>query len=275
MRKVLMVAAIAACASAAHAADMPEFPLRGSFPEGLSKSAVRWEGAYVGGQASYGANDMDFTNSGQDLLAKLLNNVDVEGQYNLSKWPLQGKSSQRNSGFGGFVGYNSQWEDVIFGVEMNYIHGKFDGSSSGSQSRTFFFPADYYTTATVSSSSAMQIKDYGSLRLRGGYTMGNFLPYAFAGLALGQADITRNANYRLFYQYVGTATPALPNLGPYTDSLSENAKSHFIYGYAAGLGVDVMLMANLFMRAEYEFLRFTAPIDTTISSVRVGLGYKF
>jgi opacity protein-like surface antigen len=48
-----------------------------------------------------------------------------------------------------------------------------------------------------------------------------------------------------------------------------------IYGYAAGLGVDVNLVGGLFLRAEWEYLRFTAAVDTSINTVRAGLGYKF
>ncbi|MEA2838580.1 MAG: outer rane immunogenic protein [Bradyrhizobium sp.] len=276
MRRFLLVAAIVATATATQAADMPDF-LRGSFTAPVA-ARTNWQGVYLGGQASYGAADMDFTNSGQDLLAKLLNNIDVEQEFNISKWPLQQKTSTQNNGFGGFFGYNAQWTDVVVGVELNYIHGKFFNSSSGSQGRTFFFPTDYQTTANVSSSSSMLIRDYGSLRVRGGYVWGCFLPYLFGGVALGQADINRVASYDIKYKYVGTQVPALPDLpstGSFTDSLPDTANAHFIYGYSGGLGVDMMLFANLFVRAEWEYMRFTAPVDTTINTVRAGIGYKF
>jgi outer membrane immunogenic protein len=272
MRGFLLAAAIVGTATAAQAADMPDF-LRGSFTAPVART--NWQGFYIGGQASYGAADMDFTNSGQDLLKKLLNNVDVEQQFNISSWPLQQKTNTQNSGFGGFAGYNAQWTDVVVGVELNYIHGKFSSSSSGSQARTFFFPTDYQTQAFVSSSSAMTITDFGSLRVRGGYALGCFLPYLFGGVALGQANINRRADSTLFYQYVGTQIPRLPDIGPVSDSLTDTANAHFIYGYAGGLGIDVMLFANLFVRAEWEYLRFTAPVDTTVNTVRAGIGYKF
>ena len=272
VRRVLLVAAIVGTATATQAADMPDF-LRGSFTAPVART--NWQGFYIGGQASYGAADMDFTNSGQDLLAKLLNNVDVEQEFNISKWPLQQKTNTQNSGFGGFFGYNAQWTDVVVGVELNYIHGKFNNASSGSQGRTFFFPADYQTTAFVSSSSSMQITDFGSLRVRGGYALGCFLPYLFGGVALGQANINRRADYTLFYQYVGTQIPRLPDIGPVSDSLTDTANAHFIYGYSGGLGIDMMLFANLFLRAEWEYMRFTAPVDTTVNTVRAGIGYKF
>jgi opacity protein-like surface antigen len=273
MRRFLLVAAIVGTATATQAADMPDF-LRGSFTAPVART--NWQGFYIGGQASYGAADMDFTNSGQDLLKKLLNNVDVEQQFNISSWPLQEKTNTQNSGFGGFFGYNAQWTDVVVGVELNYIHGKFFNSSQGSQSRAFFFPTDYQTTADVFSSSSMNIRDYGSLRVRGGYALGCFLPYLFGGVALGQADINRYAQAELTYRYVGTQIPRLPDLGgPPPMSLSDTANAHFIYGYSGGLGIDMMLFANLFVRAEWEYMRFTAPVDTTINTVRAGIGYKF
>jgi opacity protein-like surface antigen len=274
MRRFLLVAAIGATATAAQAADMPDF-LRGSFTAPMA-ARTNWQGAYIGGQASYGAADMDFTNSGQDLLKKLLNNVDLEKEFNISSWPLQSKTSTQNSGFGGFFGYNAQWTDVVVGVELNYIHGKFSNKSEGSQSRTFFFPTDYLSQADISSNSSMNIRDYGSLRVRGGYALGCFLPYLFGGVALGQADINRRADAVLTYNYVGSQKPPKPSFGgPPAITLTDEANAHFIYGYSGGLGIDMMLFANLFVRAEWEYMRFTAPVDTTVNTVRAGIGYKF
>src|ERR1700759_1269428 len=197
MLRFLLAAVILGTATAAQAADMPDF-LRGSLVPAVA-ARPNWQGFYIGGQASYGAADMDFTNSGQDLLKKLLNNLDVEQQFNISSWPLQNKTSTQNSGFGGFAGYNAQWTDVVVGVELNYIHGKFFNSNEGSQSRSFFFPGDYFTTANIHSSSSMNIRDYVSLRVRGGYAFGCFLPYLFGGVALGQADINREADATIRY----------------------------------------------------------------------------
>src|SRR4029078_12005411 len=98
MRRFLLVAAICGAAGVAQAADMPDLPfLRGSFSEGLSRSSVNWAGVYIGGLVAHGAADMDFPNSGQDLLARLLNNLDLESQFNISKWPLLGSAHMQNS----------------------------------------------------------------------------------------------------------------------------------------------------------------------------------
>jgi opacity protein-like surface antigen len=275
MRRFSLAVVMCGVAAGAQAADLSELPiLRGAFTEGLSSSSVNWQGVYIGGHVSHGAADMDFTNSGQDLLAKLLNNLDLESQFNISKWPLLGKAHMQSSGYGGFVGYNFQWSEAIIGLELNYTHGNFFGSSSGSQARSFQYPTDYVSRAAVSSSATMKITDYGSLRVRGAYAVDNFLPYGFVGVAMGQANINRRADAQIDYQYVGAAVPALPN---YSSSgfLTDNANSRFIMGFAAGLGVDVMLYSGLFLRAEWEYLRFTESVDTTVNTVRVGLGYKF
>ena len=44
--------------------------------------------------------------------------------------------------------------------------------------------------------------------------------------------------------------------------------NHLIYGYPAGLGMDVNLIGGLFLRAEWEYVRFTSAVDTSINTVR-------
>src|SRR6266849_2440090 len=51
----------------------------------------------------------------------------------------------------------------------------------------------------------------------------------------------------------------------------------FAYGAAAGLGVDVALLPNVFLRGEWEFVQF-APLQGDhihINTVRTALGLKF
>ena len=100
-----------------------------------------------------------------------------------------------------------------------------------------------------------------------------FLPYAFGGVALGQANITRTA--RIFGPRSTRQTaPPFDNV-PFDISATEAMNSKLIYGYSAGLGVDVQLNAGLFFRAEWEYARFATVVDTNVSTVRIGLGYKF
>ena len=50
---------------------------------------------------------------GADLLATLL----LEADDHLSQWQVLGKRQHDAAGFGGFAGYNSQWQNLILGVE--------------------------------------------------------------------------------------------------------------------------------------------------------------
>jgi len=274
MRRFLLAAVMYGVASVAQAADMPDLPfLRGSFTEGLSSSTVNWQGGYIGGHAAYGTSNMNFANSTSNIAARLLDGTEMENVQRISEWPIMGKVSAHGEGFGGFVGYNSQWSDVVVGVELNYTHGKFGGSQAGSMSRFFSLPSGYTVGATYEGTARMSISDMGTLRVRGGYAYGSFLPYMFAGIALGQADIIRTA--RVYGTQVNPNVAPPFNSVPFDVSASDGQYSHLIYGYSFGLGTEIMLISNLFLRAEWEYVRFASSVDTSINTVRAGLGYKF
>jgi outer membrane immunogenic protein len=264
MRRILLAAVMFGAASCAEAADLSDLPiLRGAFTDGLATRTVNWQGAYLGVQAGTGRADMNFAGVTAPEAQRLLNGTTIENVGQVSTWPLGGKDSVQGSGIGGFVGYNSQWDDVLLGVEFNYLHATFDRSQTDTMGRSFSSGQSNYFV-NYQSDARMAVHDMGSLRLRAGYAIGSFLPYAFGGVAVGQADITKTA--RVFGDEAGSQ---------FDIRRTEQKNNHFVYGYSGGLGVDVMLWAGLFLRAEWEYLRFTAPIDTQINTVRAGLGYKF
>jgi opacity protein-like surface antigen len=241
--------------SAVQAADMPDLPiLRGAFTEGLSTAKVNWQGYYVGGQVDYGSVTSKVAgNINRDMQATFVppNNVD----YN---WQPLGQAHSINSGYGAFAGYNSQWEDVVLGLEANYIH---DGFRSRTNSVGFRYLADRVTVESLTNSNAIvKLTDFGSLRVRGGYVIGCFLPYAFVGTGFGSQTVDRSVL-------------AFPD--PVRPAWTKDSKSKLVYGYTAGAGVDVMLIGGLFARAEYEYRRVTSDIESNVSTVRAGLGYKF
>ena len=270
MRRFLLAAAMFGAASCAQAADMPDF-LRGSLP-GSPAPRTNWQGYYIGGQGSFGTSDMNFTGSTRTVAAALLANTAIEAGGQVSNWPVGGgKVSTHGHGYGGFVGYNGQWDDVVFGVELNYIHGKFGGAATGTMGRSFVDPLGYLDDITYKSTSSIAISDMGTLRVRGGYAVGSFLPYLFGGIALGQANITKTAHI------TGTQDNQVAPFQHIDVNLSatDGIYNHLIYGYSTGIGVDVMLCAGLFLRAEWEYVRFTSSVDTSVNTVRAGLGYKF
>jgi len=261
---------------------MPDLPiLRGSVTDGLSRSSVNWQGFYIGGQAGFGSSDQVFSGSNQQMTATILANTAIESAYNVSQWPLNlGKTTAQSTAYGAFSGYNWQWTDVVVGVEASYMHGSFGGTSSASIRRFFTTPLDiYYHDITSSASSAISISDMATLRARAAYAFGSFLPYAFAGVALGNADITRSVSvvdrFAVYVPPYNTPCSAAGTPFCFTPSLTYAQHNRLVYGYSFGVGTDINLIGGLFMRAEWEYVRFTAAVETTVNTGRIGLGYKF
>ena len=271
MRRLLLAAAMFGVVSGATAADMPDI-LRGSLSAGPVPT-VNWQGFYIGAQAGYGSSDENFSGSNSTMLAALLSNNVVE-EMGVSRWNLGlGKNSARAPGYGAFTGYNWQWDDVVIGVEASYLHGSFGGKSSAFKALTSgsALSDGFFHSVSVTSSSAISISDMATFRGRAAYSFGCFLPYLFGGLALGNANITRSVlvTDAVSTTILGIFTPLQPL------SADDAQHNHLIYGYTAGLGVDVNLVGGLFLRAEWEYIRFTTVVDTNINTVRAGLGYKF
>jgi len=271
MRRFGVAAILVAMVQSASAADLPI--LRGSYTEPSFRSSRNWEGFYVGGQAGYGVTDSDFTNSTKDLTAKMLANTTIENQFSISSWPLMSSASNHNKAFGGFVGYNMQWENAVVGVEANYMHGSFGASSSGAMSRSLVASDGYTYGVTSASTGSMMLNDFGSVRVRGGYVWGDALPYAFVGVGLGRG--TFNQTSHVYGVAVNSsAQPGFTNI-PFDYFATDNKNNRLLFGYSVGVGLDYMLLGGLFVRAEWEYTQFQAPVDTIVNTVRGGVGYKF
>jgi outer membrane immunogenic protein len=233
----------------------------------------RWSGFYAGAQVGYGIGSTDFTTSTSDLIAHMLRNSTLQNEQLPSEWTVLGKSDTGSGSVGGFFGYNVGWECLILGVELNYSRSNY---STGAPS----FPIERVVTVDsnfddvlLSGSAAMRITDHGTARWRAGYVTGNFMPYGFLGFAFGRADLARAASATV------TQTPTSGNGVPatFTFAESETKNGAFIYGWALGGGVEVMMMPKVFLRAEYEYAAFLPVwgIKAQIQTARAGIGYKF
>ncbi len=288
MRRWALAAVVAATAQGAWAADLPEdFPaLRGGITDGLTRTSVYWQGAYVGGQLSYSSANMDFSNATQSLTSFMFQNLALQGT--VSGWTLLGRTSPVSAGFGGFVGYNAQWDDAVLGIEGNYTRlSNLTGSQGNTlpmiatPTNTCFVPPPGDTVqcgAQLSGAATATISDVVTLRGRAGYAIGNFLPYMFGGVALALADVSRTATVNTQSTFFN-ATTKIQDGAPITDTHSTTQTSHglFTYGWTAGAGFETMLWGGLFTRAEYEYIRFVSlkNINVQMNTVRLGLGYKF
>jgi opacity protein-like surface antigen len=257
-------------AANAQAADMPDV-LRGSFS--APAPTVNWRGFYVGGQYGYGSSTENFNGSTNSMLNALISNLVVSetgiGQSNLQL----GKVTSHLQPYGAFAGYNWQWDDIVTGLEMSYMHGNLGGTASASEafSTSTTLSDGLYHSVSATSQSQIAISDMATFRARAAYAYNCFLPYVFAGLALGNADISKSVMVR--------DAASVNILGPFTPfaplSSTQGTSNHMIYGYTAGLGMDINLVGGLFMRAEWEYTRFVDQTEVNINTVRAGLGYKF
>lgn len=283
MRRLVVAAALIGFATSALAADYEtDFPtLRGSTPYiPAPPRHMSWEGFYGGGQVGYASSFMDFSKVGNSITAFDPNNT-FTAPFGQVSWASLGTDNARAPTYGGFIGYNWQWDELILGFEANYNHSNLFGSASAT--RCYNTPSvfgclpaitlgdgnDY--NATVTATAAMRITDYGTARLRAGWVVDSWLPYAMIGVALGRVEISRYAT--------ATGTPVNPpGTGtPFTRTEGTFDSPMFAWGYSAGLGVDFLLFPNVFVRAEYEYVKFFLVSDfrSQIHNGRLGLGLKF
>jgi outer membrane immunogenic protein len=190
------------------AADLPI--LRGAAApiEVVTPLPPRWNGFYFGGQIGYGQLHADFS---------LLFNTPT------------GTINPRGVNYGAFIGYNTQWEGVVLGLEANYSHGSFGAVSATSTQPGFV------------SSNSLTIANYGTLRGRAGFMLDDcLLPFFWLGPALGYASMSTSQ------QDFTTSPPTI------TGAQGGNV----IWGFTFGVGIDVALSRSVFLRAEYEYVQF-------------------
>jgi outer membrane immunogenic protein len=292
MRRLLLAAMVLGAASGAQAADMPDF-LRGSLP--VSSGPTRnWDGWYAGGQVGYSSANMDFSQS----LVGLTNFIyrDSVLETPTSQLSALTKANPQATGFGAFVGRNYQWEDLVFGVEANYSYiNSLTGSSSSSIGPLqYSFPPGQFTAAndtpnffvTLNGNASAQIKDAITFRGRAGWAAGDFLPYIFGGLAIGRMDIQRTVssitNRR---DDIATTSPLGITIVPgpvvsvpsQTTTQTQERTNDFAVGWTGGVGMEYVLWNNIFLRGEWEYIKFLSVMNTsvTMNSAHAGIGYKF
>jgi outer membrane immunogenic protein len=295
MRRFLLAAIVFGAASGARAADLPDFTaLRGS--EGLSTATRNWDGWYAGGQVGYSSSDVDFSQSVVGLTNFIFRNSVL--QQPTSQWSLLNKNHMQGTGFGAFVGRNWQWDDLVFGVEANYNYmNRLASSSANSISLAIPNPGTappnhtYTYNTSLTGAASLQIKDVMTFRGRAGWAAGNFLPYVFGGLAVGRMDVFRSVTSNVVREDIQTETfvdgsgntitvalpPVFSNIPSLSTTMSQERTNNFVAGWTGGLGTEYMVWNGLFLRGEWEYIKFLSVMNTsvTMNSLHLGLGYKF
>jgi opacity protein-like surface antigen len=295
MRRSLTALWLIALMSNAFAGEFELPSLRGVSPYvPAPPSYTLWSGYYLGGQLGGSIAGVDFANSVGSLVGFAVRNSVLDNQ--VTNWTTLSKGDTSAIGYGGFAGYNSQWDEVTLGIEANFTHSSLGKSASDTLSRTFLdntnAPAghEYTYNATVAASAAVKLTDFATFRARAGWVSGNFMPYGFAGVAVGRADIARSAtvtatrtdNFNVvIVDPVSGVTTTIPQsvttnlLLPGTQAQSQTGA--YALGYTAGVGTDFLVMSNIFVRGEWEYVQFPniKAIKVNINTLRLGAGLKF
>jgi outer membrane immunogenic protein len=292
MRRFVLAAVMFGAASGAWAADLSDLPvLRGSFPGGLSTATRNWDGWYAGGQVGYSSANMDFSQSVVGLTNSIFRNSVL--QEPTAELSLLSKANVQGNGFGAFVGRNYQWDDLVFSLEANYNYmNRLAGSSSASIGPLEIVnptgqvsPPGVTTTyaVTLTGTASAQIKDVITFRGRAGWAYDNFLPYVFGGVAVGRMDVYRNVTRRddiTTTDVLGVTTtvigPTLP-VPSVSQTRTQERTNDFVVGWTGGLGLEYMVWNCMFLRGEWEYVKFISVMNTSIAvnSARLGIGYKF
>jgi opacity protein-like surface antigen len=250
-----------------------------------------WSGFYVGAQGGFGLADAEFGMRAFDLLSTIVAATPQQNAVRLQSPSgallILPRDNSSFTSFGGFAGYNAQWENVILGLEANYHRTSLDASAFAA-APTFRIAVSgqgnvVFNDIDASVTSRIRLTDYATIRARAGWAFGSFLPYATLGLAVGRADITNSALAHFTQLNSSSAV-----LGSFDLARTANQAGQFGLGYAVGLGVDWKFWSCFFLRAEYEFVEFmdlgdrryfsgteVVQRNLALNTVRAGVGYKF
>ena len=283
-RVVGSFALVAGLGAPAFAADYPV--LRGSQIEDMPQApsnfggSSNWNGFYFGGGA--GVSDSKFKpGTGlQDLARFAFRNTNLGAQVDMGGFVnnLPEKSDSGATYFG-FVGYNWAFGDAVIGLEADYTRS---GHSYGITD----FIARRSTTSdgalngwSMTTDQGAKLLDYGTARLRVGWAFGNFMPYATIGGAVGRFNTNSTITATWHVTRTNPVTGGIEDFDANGYPLTVGATKKNVYGFglAVGGGVDWALTENIFLRGEYQLIRF-ADVEgttTTINTARAAMGVKF
>lgn len=275
------------------AADYDNSWLRGSQVMGAAPTPPPrlyriWAGVYGGAQVGEDFHGVDFraipatpvqSAIAQDAILTALS-ASLPGMPSLPQVNSKGPS------YGGFIGYNWQIDDVVFGAEFNANRSNLHQSASNAVTRGYWVNNGgflYDTSVYANSLGTVDMSDYFTLRGQLGWAFGNFLPYLVAGVAFAQVDTTTRVDIGYTGTCVSTNTQTCPVVGGQNQKIggdypfSNVIHGKYQLGFDVALGMDYMLSHYVFLRGEVEYLNFQYPSDIRLSTVsaRTAVGLRF
>lgn len=295
---------------AAQAADLDFGVLRGGdYDPVAAPSPTVWDGIYVGGHGGWSSASFGFGAVYQPIVAEVLRARAIESDLQASTLLHAGSVRRDGVSFGAYAGVNYQFDDAVFGIELDYTHSGITGRApTNTIGRSITGSNGDYRAINLRGDASTEIGDYATIRARAGYAMGNLMPYVTGGLAIGRAQVTErvsvqayefdqttyranqsitdpskrpplwNAGYRTFDQTDATFNPYAPTAGQLlAPVVVGRTKEKIVGGFAAGAGLEYAITPGLILRAEYQYVLFS-DFDghkSNINTVRGGAAVKF
>ena len=260
---------LAAAAGRANAGDLGNSWLRGSLAQASAPGYVSWDGLVMGATVGGTSMSTDFGNAGSSQIAYILRDSLLEQEFQPSSWTTLPKTVTNGAQYGFFLGYNWQMDELVLGLDGGYNRFSSLSSSVSDSIKRLVTTTDAVNhTVTLQTSASIKLVDYATLRARAGYAFGQFLPNAMLGVAVGRFSYSTTATV------LDDQTNPDGTYGPYTQS---DAQDNFITaGFLAGLGMDISIMPNVFLRGEWEYIAWgpVNSIKTNHNTGRVGLAVR-
>jgi outer membrane immunogenic protein len=266
--------AMLAIGGKAQAADY----LRGAYSgetEPRAAAGPDWGGVYGGVHAGISSGQTDPRPFSPPLArAAIPNTVITDTVASLINFK---ETNKLGTSYGAFAGINWLWDDVVLGLEVDYTRSsiKSNSTSSGSATLKPTGTTDEYDITTNAVARA-RLSDWGTLRGRVGWAAGMFMPYLTAGVAFGNVDGRANMN-GTWARYDVSTPPARTFVSSGTFSGAVGRRG-ITYGGAMGAGVDMQIVPNTFLRAEWQYIQFASGgqrPNVSINTARIAGGVKF
>jgi outer membrane immunogenic protein len=182
-----------------------------------------WTGFYIGGFGGYkfAATDINLDLLGDWPLLQIGNAVSV----------LESRTTDLDTSggeFGGLLGYNYQWNNWVFGLEVG---GGYLWLRDSDETGNFFISGNEYSLKT-----ALKTHYLVTFAPRIGYAFCKWLPYVTGGLAVGDIDFEQHLN--------------AIDVGVQQGGSTSETKA----GWMVGGGLEYMITDHWRARAQYQYV---------------------
>ena len=260
--------------------------LRGPLPEPASRPAQNqsydWSGIYVGGQYAHGTtkfNNSDIaTTAGRSAVPRSDLGDVLAGLNSL------GTANGNKGGFGGYLGYNTMWDDVVLGLEGEYTRANLRANSQGPSligTAASLNTANGVYDYNVRTSGRVVLNDYFALKARVGWAIDRTL--LFANLGVARATMSRETTSTGTWELYTTA-PARATVTGVQPANGAFKQSFAKWGFVGGLGAEYALTDNIILRGDWQYLGVGSSTNSastfkngylTVNTLRAGANVKF